>query len=141
MSFAVATNRTHVNTPYAVGAAQAAVIATCSKAALRFGFPVSRWRESAEERFQRLAETWRAERGPTSSVTEMAIHSAYQEIISMGWEAVPLLLRELERAPDHWFWALRVITGVDPVPPGARGRIRDMANAWLRWAGEQGIRC
>lgn len=45
---------------------------------------------------------------------EMAMHPAYQRIIGLGPEVAPLLLRELERQPDHWFWALKALTGADP---------------------------
>ena len=68
----------------------------------------------------------------------MAEHPAYQQIIAMGLEVVPLLFRELEREPDHWFRALHVLTGADPVPPESRGKIREMAAAWLRWGRDQG---
>ena len=96
-------------------------------------------KESHEARFARLAATWKAERGPTSSTTRMAMHPAYQQIIGMGREVVPLILRELEREPDHWFWALKAITGEDPVPEQHRGRVRAMADAWIRWGREQGF--
>ncbi len=90
------------------------------------------------EKFHRLAAQWRAERGPTSSISQMAMHPAYQQIIGMGLAVLPLLLHELATEPDHWFWALKAITGVDPVPPESRGRIRAMAEAWLRWGRQQG---
>ena len=80
-----------------------------------------------------MVRTWKLDVGPLSSVTEMAMHPAYQQIIGLGREAVPLLLRELEREPDHWFWALKAITGVDPVEPTQRGRVKEMAQAWLEW--------
>ena len=92
-----------------------------------------------EERFHQLVQAWRADVGPTSSLTEMAMHPAYQQIVGMGPEAVPLLLRELERQPDHWFWALKAITGVDPVQPHERGKLEEMAKAWVQWGREQGI--
>jgi hypothetical protein len=69
----------------------------------------------------------------------MAMHPAYQQIIGMGREVVPLILRELEREPDHWFWALKAITGEDPVPEQHRGRVRAMADAWIRWGREHGL--
>ena len=71
-------------------------------------------------------------------MTEMAMHPAYQEIIGMGELAVPLILAELERDPDHWFWALKAITGADPVPEHCRGHLEEMAQAWLRWGRMQG---
>ena len=88
--------------------------------------------------FKNLVQEWRSAVAHKSSVTEMAIHPAYQKIIGMGPAAVPLLLRELEQKPDHWFWALGAITGEDPVKPEERGRIKLMAQAWLKWGRERG---
>ncbi len=90
------------------------------------------------ERFRRLAEAWRQQRGLTSSLTEMALTAAYQEIIGMGPAAIPFLLEELKREPDHWFWALRCISGVDPVPRDAQGSLIAMSDAWLEWGQQQG---
>jgi hypothetical protein len=87
---------------------------------------------SIEEKFHRLAAVWKSERGPTSSITAIATHPAYQQIIGMGPAVVPLILRELERELDHWFWALKAMIGTDPVPPESRGKLREMAEAWLR---------
>jgi hypothetical protein len=39
----------------------------------------------------------------------------------------------LEREPDQWFWALQAITEEDPVPPPSRGKVREMALAWIEW--------
>jgi hypothetical protein len=93
-----------------------------------------------DERFRHLVTRWKAERGPTSFVAEMVTHPAYQQIIGLGPAVVPLLLGELEREPDHWFWALRAITGVNPVPSESRGKLPEMAKAWIRWGHEQGMR-
>jgi hypothetical protein len=91
-----------------------------------------------EQRFRYLAGAWKAGRGATSSLTVMAIHPAYQQIIGMGPAVVPLLLRELEREPDHWFWALKAITAADPVPPEKWGRVSEMAAAWIQWGRDRG---
>lgn len=96
-------------------------------------------RQSIEREFQELVETWRNERGPTSSVTELAIHPAYQRIVAMGQKIIPYLLWELARRPDHWFWALNAITGADPVKPEHRGKVSKMAEDWIQWGREQGI--
>jgi hypothetical protein len=93
-----------------------------------------------EQRFHDLVATWKRERGPHSSSARLAEHPAYQQIIGMGPEVIPLLLRELEREPDHWFRALHALTGADSVPAGSRGKVREMAEAWLRWGREQGYR-
>lgn len=92
------------------------------------------------ERFNGLALRWKQERGPHSSSARLTSHPAYQEIIRLGPAVVPLLLHELERAPDHWFRALHALTGIDPVPEASRGKVREMADAWLRWARDNGYR-
>ena len=89
-------------------------------------------------RFQDLVAAWKQGRGPHSSSARLAEHPAYQQIIAMGPEVVPLLLRELERQPDHWFRALHALTGADPVPDASRGKIQEMAAAWLQWGRAQG---
>jgi hypothetical protein len=92
-----------------------------------------------QETFEALAERWREDTAVMSSVTQMSMHPAYQRIIGMGPKVVPLILRELEREPDHWFWALTFITGEDPVPPEDAGDIRRMTEAWLRLGRQRGL--
>jgi hypothetical protein len=55
----------------------------------------------------------------------------------MGQGVVPLLLAELRREPDDWFWALHALTGANPVPATGRGNVRAMAEAWLQWGLER----
>lgn len=93
-----------------------------------------------ETRFLELAQQWRRETGMMSLVTKMSMHPAYQRIIGMGQPVVPLILRELEQEPDHWFWALQAITGANPVQPEQRGRLPQMAAAWIQWGREHGYR-
>ena len=68
-----------------------------------YKLPATRQPPSLEQTFHELVATWRKETRFTSSVTDMAMHRSYQRIIGLGPAAVPLLLRELERQPDHWF--------------------------------------
>ena len=94
--------------------------------------------ETTKERFKRLAAIWKSETRFLSSTPKMAEHPAYQEIISMGDEVVPFILRELESKPDHWFKALRAITGAQPVPQADAGNVTLMTKAWLSWGREHG---
>jgi hypothetical protein len=98
------------------------------------------WQGKDEDRarFERLAEQWKAETAHISNTGKKALHPAYQSIIGMGKAAVPLLLAELNREPDDWFWALHAITGASPVPPQSRGNMRQMADAWLTWGFSEG---
>lgn len=87
--------------------------------------------------FTALVEQWRRETGFLSSVDEKILHSAYQSIMTMGIDAVPLVLEELEARGGHWFWALHFMTkGVDPVPEGAD--IAAARDAWLEWGKKEG---
>jgi hypothetical protein len=93
-----------------------------------------------EARFSRLAHEWRVGTKHLSSITDISTHWAYQQIIGLGPAVLPFLFRELARTPDHWFWALRAITGQDPVREEDRGRVKRMAIAWLEWASAQGFK-
>lgn len=95
-------------------------------------------REAIEERFLELAGEWREASAPSSSTLQMAMHPAYQKIMAMGPDAVPLILGELSREADHWFWALEMITDEDPVRPEDRGDIEEMRKAWLQWGKTRG---
>lgn len=83
--------------------------------------------------FHLLVSRWKQDTVLSSSATEASKHPAYKRIVAMGSFVLPLLMRELERQPDHWFIALHEITGVDPVPQADRGRIKLMTQAWLDW--------
>ena len=91
------------------------------------------------ERFRRLAEEWKERSRYLSNTAQMALMRPYQRIIGMGEVAVPLILEELRREPDQWFWALEAITGENPVPPEATGKVRLMADAWIEWGRQRGF--
>lgn len=94
-----------------------------------------------EKTFFELANQWRRETNHMSIMSDIILHPAYQRIIGMGLDVVPLILRELSKEPDHWFWALRSITGANPVKPEDKGRLKKMAEAWLDWGRQHGYKC
>lgn len=96
--------------------------------------------ESIAARFQRLAATWHEATDHLSSMSAASSHPSYQEIISLGKDVVPLMLRDLQDNQTHWFVALRTITGAQPIPAAAAGNIVQMAQAWLQWAKDNGYR-
>ena len=87
--------------------------------------------------FAALAERWRRETRFSSSLDEKILHTAYQSIIAMGKSAAPLVLLELESHHGHWFWALRFMTGEDPVPEGSN--MAQARKVWLDWGREKGF--
>lgn len=95
--------------------------------------------QSVEERFHALVKIWQAGRPPNLRIADRVAHPAYQAIIGLGPAAIPFILHEVEHNLDHWFWALRAITGADPVPVESRGKLRKMAQAWLVWGRTYGL--
>jgi len=94
---------------------------------------------SLRERFERLVAEWKGQSRYLSNTAQMAMLRPYQRIIGMGAPAVPLILEELQREPDQWFWALEAITEQNPVTPEAAGKVDNMAHAWIQWGKEGGF--
>ena len=86
-----------------------------------------------EADFQRLTAEWKRETAHLSSSVTIAEHRAYREIIEFGKDAIPFILRDLEKSLSQWFWALRSIAGESPVRPEDRGDVDAMTSAWLDW--------
>ncbi len=99
-------------------------------------------READLKLFTSLVSEWHKERRDASWIVEIAMCPSYQKIIAMGKKrAVPLILKQLEEErdePDHWFWALRILTDANPVPDEHKGNIVEMANDWIEWGKKNG---
>ncbi len=92
-----------------------------------------------ERTFHELVRAWKEKSGILSLTTQMAVIPEYQRIIGMGPAVLPLLLEELRRKPDWWFWALRAITGENPAPPEAAGKLKEITAAWIAWGQQHGL--
>ena len=90
------------------------------------------------QRFTELADQWEIETVFLSSSGQASKHPAYQEIIGMGKQAVPLILERMQAERGHWFIALRAITGANPVKPADRGKVAVMQASWLEWGEDNG---
>jgi hypothetical protein len=90
------------------------------------------------QKFRRLADEWREATLFSSSITKDQSHLAHLSILAMGKSALPLILEELEANGGHWFLALRLISGDDPVPLEHAGRIKLMREDWLTWGRQKG---
>ena len=95
--------------------------------------------QDVEARFNDLAAEWASETAHLSMMSEIVLHRSYQEIIGLGRDVLPLILKRLSVEPNHWFWALRAISGEDPVPPADVGRLDAMRRAWLEWGRRRGL--
>ena len=94
---------------------------------------------NVRERFQHLKEDWKLQSRYLSNSAQIAMLWSYQQIIGMGPAVVPVILAELQRETDHWFWALEAITGENPVREEAAGRVEEMARDWINWGQRKGL--
>jgi hypothetical protein len=92
-----------------------------------------------EDAFQKAVAEWMHEKGPSSNSARIAAHPAFRRIVAKGWEAVPFLLRELETRPSLLVLALSEITAENPVPRESRGKVKEMAKAWVEWGKKKGL--
>jgi hypothetical protein len=89
---------------------------------------------SLEERFKELTALWNKETAGSSSLTVICGNEHYKGIIRLGRLVVPLIMEDLKKGPNHWFIALREITGEQPhIPDEDAGRIRKIGDLWLKW--------
>jgi hypothetical protein len=89
--------------------------------------------------FPELADQWRAETDHLSDNEKVAAHPNYRALVALGPRVVPFMLRELKsKNPPRWFQALEEITGENPILPEQRGKMLEMAAAWLKWGEQHG---
>jgi hypothetical protein len=96
-----------------------------------YSVPVTRI--STRDKFRILTATWQQDTQFMSFTADIVSHPAYQRVIGMGQEALPLIFEQLRYNPDHWFSALEAITGVNPVTKEHRGNVSAAAQDWLAW--------
>lgn len=90
-----------------------------------------------EQIFNNLSARWLRETSIESDPERIVFHPAYQRIMGLGPQVLPLILRDLGQSHHHWFWALTAITGED----AAEGQttVGGAAEAWLAWGRRRGL--
>ena len=89
--------------------------------------------------FEKHERKWKRDTQYTSSLSEKYLHASYARMIGLGWAAVPFILASLRLEPDDWFYALRAITGADPVRAQHAGNMTKMSEAWIMWGRQRGL--
>jgi hypothetical protein len=94
-----------------------------------------------EAEFNTLANKWESETRNISSPRVIVSHPIVQEILVLGEQVVPMILRRMEDRPWFWFELLMKLTKspLDPITPDMRGDMQRMTEAWLKWGAESGI--
>lgn len=94
--------------------------------------------ETTEQKFARLTSNWKRDFQLSSSSVPLLMNPSYLGIVAMGEKVLPLIFSDLQQSPDHWFMALSVLTGANPVAPDNRGNVSAMTEDWLLWAKRRG---
>lgn len=89
--------------------------------------------------FKKHEQIWKEETQFFSSPAQIYLHPSYARIIGMGRPAVQLILQSLVREPADWFYALRAITGANPVTQPMAGDMNKMTEAWLKWGAKRDL--
>jgi hypothetical protein len=89
-----------------------------------------------KDEFNVRADRWRRETSFQSSLVAKFMHEDYQTIMAMGTPVIPLILKRLKTAHEHWFWALKHLARKDIA--GDADNPTDAAKAWLKWGKENG---
>ena len=91
--------------------------------------------EELRSEFAELARLWTEETILSSSIHEKCSHWAYQRIIGLGSDVVPLIMEEVQKGQRHWGWALSAITGENPAEHA--DSLKAAAEAWIVWNEER----
>jgi hypothetical protein len=86
-----------------------------------------------EQEFQQLANQWKRETGFHGNLSRIVMHPAYQRIMAMGPDVIPLILHDLSRKLAHWFWALHNLVPDGQDPAEGLTTMESARQAWLRW--------
>lgn len=115
------------------------VAAQIGVTANHFAKPFSRYWQSTENKFISYQQQWKTETAHLASMADACMNPFYQKIIGLGYSALPYIFRDLEEQTEHWFWALKAITGEDPVLPSHRGDLNAIRSDWLEWGRTNGF--
>jgi hypothetical protein len=89
--------------------------------------------------FKTHERKWKKQTLHVSSPVDKYLHPSYARIIGLGWPAVAFILKSLKKEPADWFYALRAITGANPVTNPMAGDMRRMTDTWLKWGEARGL--
>lgn len=85
--------------------------------------------------FNRLVQQWTQDIVFTSSSHDIILHWAYQQVIGLGPQIIPLIYEEMVAGELHWNWALYAITGEDVA--ANTDSPRAATDVWIRWIEDQ----
>jgi len=87
-----------------------------------------------EIQFNELASKWKAETGVFSTTIDK-INNSYLDIIGLGKDALPFILKDMQtsKGTAHWHTALKAISKENPVPLEEMNKTKRIKELWIEW--------
>jgi hypothetical protein len=92
------------------------------------------YKKQLGKKFDLYSGIWKTETMFSSNSSEITNNSAYRSIIGLGKDIIPFIIEDLKQSENHWFYALELLTGENPIKSEHRGIINLMKSDWLNWA-------
>lgn len=92
------------------------------------------YKQQLSKKFDFYSGIWKTETMFSSNSSEITNNSAYRSIIGLGKDIIPFIIEDLKQSENHWFYALELLTGENPIKSEHRGIINLMKSDWLNWA-------
>lgn len=92
------------------------------------------YKKQLSTKFDLYSGIWKTETMFSSNSSEITNNSAYRSIIGLGKDIIPFIIEDLKQSENHWFYALELLTGENPIKSEHRGIINLMKSDWLNWA-------
>lgn len=86
-----------------------------------------------EAKLERLESKWSEEVINLSSPSDICENPYFKQIVAIGFDALPYIMKNMHRDPLSWSLVLHAITGVNPVPREDRGVARHTLTAWREY--------
>lgn len=89
--------------------------------------------------FIKYSKQWKQETAGLSSPSSIRMNRNYQKIIGIGEQVIPLILRELEREADDWFYALEMLVDDNENPITEEMGFNESVQAWIKWGKDRKV--
>jgi hypothetical protein len=93
-------------------------------------------------KFNELAKNWKSETAGYSIAYHKYTNKNYLAIMGMGLAGIPvvaLILKDLEKGPEFWHYALKNITDENPVAKEDINNLVKIQKAWLAWGKKKNL--
>jgi hypothetical protein len=90
------------------------------------------------QRFYSLLNIWRSDTAFFSDPDLIVAHPAFQALVELAGDIVPLAIEDLRARPSNLVWVLDDAIGEVEYPRDIIGDLVAMSNAWIDWAERNG---